>query len=233
MVQKVIQIRLVGVVLSLLIALLVVGGLLYHRTTKRLYSELDEANSRIKFYQIVVSEQVESVSETKLQLRQAKRDIELSQEQVERLKEMNVKHVLAIGELKLQVTSYRDSLTLWKDVDTTHVVGEVWTLEGEDKNVVEVPLRFGSETQWSKAVAKIDIDGNGSISYQSKEFPIDVTLGYRGFFNRSYVAAVSTPNPEVAVTQNQFQIVHKRPKVWPYVLTTTVGFVAGVWVMSK
>ncbi len=200
----------------------------YHKKYKSASQGLEQAENNMRIYAITVNELKETVYESKITMAENKRKLNLSQEQVERLKQTNIRKVHAIGELELHISSLKDSLIVYRDVDIEYE--ELDVEETVDGPMLPLPVSFSSKDEWLTQQARIGTDGLGSISFDLSPVKIDLTLGSRGLWNKSYVSAVSTNNPYASVTKNNFQLVDKRRKAWPYFVTTGIGIVFGMWV---
>ena len=204
----------------------------------------NERNEAVLYtYDIVVNDMREKVAERKLLVAETQRLLKLSRDQVERLKEQNIRNVYAIGQLKLQLQAVRDSLPLSRDsirvpveqIPASNVssTSSIWDMtadgaEQKTRPMVEVPLRFGWEDEWARSWGTVSINGLGESGFIVKDLPIDLTLGSRGVFNKSYISSVSTPSPYVAIDENNFNLVKTKNHL-PYYMAGS--FVAGMVAM--
>ena len=226
MATRTINIRIGGIVLFALMVLCAFLFWKYKRDTNQMAAQIAEQNEQLDYYTVVVGSLKEQVAEARLLVWSRKDQLMLTQAQVERLKKQNINHVNVIGQLKVTVASLQDSLMLKSGKDTVKVV-EYITESGDVNSCVPIPFDFEIQDEWMYSAAGVDATGTGWTSFLLKETPIDLTLGSRGVFKKHYVSAVSTPNPYVGFTANDFQVVQQDIKIPPIVYGTTGGFLAG------
>jgi hypothetical protein len=226
---KVWHLALLFTVVGALIAL----GIVYHlRKVDRLSDGLSEANTEIKYYKIVVGNLQESVTENKLRVVSQEKALVLSQKEIERMEAVNLRNVQTIGSLQLQISSMKDSLTLFRDtvrvpVEYIPITEDGDVIEGEgDRPMVELPFSFSTATEWSRSWAAVGTNGLGTIGFEVTKLPINITLGSRGVFRKDYVSIVTTPNPEVSVSAQNFQIV-KQERWKPIIYSGVTGLILG------
>jgi hypothetical protein len=227
------KLSLIGLLILAVLGLSVYGGIKYYLKYERAVKELNKAEVNLRIYDAVVGEQREKIYESRLVIAEVERKLEISEDQKERLKQMNIRNVKVIGQLELQISSYRDSLTIYnpREYDIEVEGGEYEMIEVEqtaDGAMLPLPASFGYQDEWVKQWAKIDTSGLGSIGFELEPFMIDLTLGSRGLWNKSYVSAASTDSPHVVISKNSFQMVDSRKKVWPYVAVGGLGVILGV-----
>jgi hypothetical protein len=181
-------------------------------------------------YSIKIDTLKEKVYETELIVVDRKKELNLSKEQLKRLAAQHIKDIKVIAELELQISALRDSLILNRGVDTVSVEEVIM---GEDTvSVVRVPFDFGWKDSWASSWGAVSVDGLGTSGFEVTSLPLDIVLGSRGVFNKSYVSAASSPNPYVCVSQNNVQLVQKKSRGVMVVTTSAViggivGFVLG------
>jgi len=226
---KTIQIRLGGVVLLALIIAIIFGVFKYRRDTQRLTSDLLSAEQQISHYTVMVDGLKEQVAEAKLWVWSKEQALVLTEAQVERLKKQNINHVTAIGKLNVRIAMLQDSLTLKRGTDTIKVV-EYVNENGERNDCVPIPFSFDHDDEWTYIYGAVDASGSGDLGFFLKETKIDLTLGSKGIFNKQSVVSVSSPNPYLMVTPEDFQVVQKGNKKAP-ILIGTGAYFAGILTM--
>lgn len=211
MTQKVIHIRIAGIILAVLAVFLVILGIKYLRDTRALRGELNETTEKVEFYEIVVDSMKETVAETKLRLVEKEKQLSLTEQQIERLEEANIQHVKVIGQLKASVSVYKDSLKV--KPDTVKVVQRV--IDSVKYNCVPLGSYWDFDDEWVYQWAGIDATGTGDIGFIMKQSPINLTIGQKGLLGRQEVVNVSTPNPYLNIYPQDVQMVIKKNKA-PY-----------------
>ena len=219
------KVGLVGLVFLAILGLSIFFSIKYHSAYKNALQSLEQAEQNIRIYGITVDDLKETVYESRIAIVETQRQLSLSRAQAERLKAQNIRKVQVIGELELSISSYRDSLLLYKKVDTVYYpVGVEQTVDGA---MLPLPVSFGSQDDWLTQQAVINERGLGSISFELEPVKLDVTLGSRGLWNKSYIAAISTDNPHVAITQNEWSMIDPKKKATPYILVGTLDIAVG------
>ena len=226
---KTIQIRLGGVVLLALIIAIIFGVFKYRRDTQRLTSDLLEAEEKVDYYTVVVGNLTEQVAEAKLWVWAKEQALVLTESQVERLRKQNIDHVAAIGRLNVRIAVLQDSLTLKRGTDTIKVV-EYVNESGERNDCVPIPFSFDFDDDWAYIYGAVDASGSGDLGFFLKETPVNITLGSKGVFQKEQVVAISSANPYLMITPQDFQIVQKGNKKAP-ILIGTGAYLAGILTM--
>ena len=145
----------------------------------------------------------------------------------ERLKKLNIRHVNAIGSLELKVAAMEDSLRVVKGTvfyDT--VVNEV--VKVDDRNLIEIPASFGFQDSWVTSWGIIHEDGMGESGFTIDRLPVEIVLGSKGFFKKTYLSQVGTSNPHVTITKQQFIVTDETKRITPILVVGGIGVIGGV-----
>jgi len=177
----------------------------------------------VSTYKIKVDSLREVVYESGVLLAAKERDLVLTKEQERRVREMHIRDVKIIGELRLSLKAYQDSLLIKKGVDTIKVV-EYITEDGVGL-AVPVGTSWSWADEWARSYAGIDSAGLGYSGFIVKPFGINLVVGSRGVFSKQYVSSVSTANPYVTIDRNSMQLVQKK-KAQPFLIGLGAGIVA-------
>lgn len=219
------KVGLAGLCFLSILGLSIFLSIKYYSAYKNALNSLEQAEANIRIYGITVDDLKEKVYESRVALVATQRQLSLSVEQVDRLKEQDIRKVQVIGELELKVSSYRDSLLLYKKGDLEWELVDIE--DTPDGPMLPLPVSFGYQDDWLTQQAIINERGLGSISFEMDSVKLDVVLGSRGLWNKSYIAAISTDNPHLAITQNQWQMIDPKKKATPYILVGTLGIAVG------
>jgi len=216
---KVWHIAALGVVIGALVTYLVIS---MSSKIDRLTRIVDETNGQVEFYKIVVGNLEEQVFESELIIREKEKLVEVTSEQMARLKAEKIRYLNAIGSLNLQVSSLKDSLSVKVPPDTIVRIVEII----DDRPMMELPAYFDYNDRWISMYAEIDTTGKGLISAALGEAPINIAMGSR-LFKRDYVTAISSPSPYLSFDKVDVQIVAPK-KLKPLLIVGGIGIGVGV-----
>jgi len=201
-----------------------------------LNSELKGARNLGIAYRGVISEYVievdslkEYVAEAELRVVEKERQLMLTIEQKERIEQLHLRNVIVVGELRLSLQAYRDSLQIKKGTDTIHVIEYV--VEGDTMEVVPVGTEWSWSDQWASAYAGIDTTGTGYIGFEVKPSTLNIALGSRGVFRKDYVSSATTLNPYLTIDKNNIQVVQQK-KAQTTIIAGSLGVAIGVLIST-
>lgn len=218
----------IGVIL-LVIAVLTIVIVKLNSEKKRWHSTSVGYEQVISEYQIEVSGLKEKVYEADLRVVKKQDDLILAYEQVERLEALNLRRVYVIGELRLSLKAYQDSLTIHRGIDTIEVVRYV-TAEGTGL-AVPVGTTWGWEDEYAESYAGINSDGTGMSGFDIKPFDLNLVLASRGIFSKDYVSILTTENPYINIDKNNIQL-HQRKKAQPFLIGLGIGVLSTIVAFS-
>jgi len=211
--KKEINIRLGWIILAILVAGLIYTSYkwsMYKRDVHALSSQLQQKNSNLHTFKIVVDGMQETITETKTLLIESNRALRNSEAYGERLRKLGIRKANMIGSLEFEVSSLKDSL---KVTSGTVIVDSIYIESGTTGGPsIELPLSFGVEDDWMVAWAEVDVNSLGTVGFKLKNTPLEITVGSRGFIRPSYVASVASSNPHLVITDQSITVVGTKKK---------------------
>jgi len=226
--EKVIKIRLAGIILFVITVLGVVGIFKVKEERDRVRMVLQDREETIERYEIEVDSLREYVTQAELWIFNKDKKLALTQAELDRIKQLNLRQVYTIGRLEMTVSALKDSLSLWRDsvrVETVYVDNPD-DPEGPSIPMIELPASFGWEDDYVRSWGLITADGYGESGFDVKSLNIDLTLGSRGWLSPDYVSVVTTDNPYINIDKNNFSVVQPK-KIRPVIVGVSVGLVTG------
>ena len=212
----------------LIVTLLLGAGVAYltstmvksHREVVRLRTGMTQCADNLRTYKVVVDGLNEQVTESKLTIVNKDAVISRMVEYSERLEAEKIRDVYAIGTLNAEISLLKDSIPLPDSITLIDYI-----CEEDSAHAIVLPFTFDFDDSFLYMWGEVDKQGLGTLGMFMKEAPINVTLGSRGVFGKDYVSAVSSPNPYVDITKNDFTLVSKKNKA-PFFVAG--GFVTGM-----
>jgi hypothetical protein len=216
---------LIGVVLSAVLGIFVWDSIKTHRDRDRLEASLEYVNGKVKFYQIIVDNLEEQVSEAKAYAVAKDKDLVLKQDQIDRLEALNIDRLNMIGRLNVHISFLKDSIEGIVPLDT--IVREVEIIN--DTPMLPLPTSFRYSDDYLHMFTDVGADGLATMGATLNPTPVEVMIGSRGVFRKDYVSAITSPSPYIEFDMQQIQIVApKKTKI--VAISGGIGFVAGVLV---
>lgn len=211
------------VVLSIIVGALVTVAMFLLVREKNMYKQAAEWRLEdIRRYEIIVDSLKHQVAEARLRIVTKENELILSAEQIAILQQEKIRNVLAIGDLRLQVSALKTQLEVKVPPDT--VVREVQIID--DTPMIELPAYFDFNDDWLSMWGNIDETGSGALGMTLQGAPVDIVLGSRGLMRKEFVSSISTPNPYVEFDMNNVQLVMPK-KTKPILIGTGLGVLTG------
>jgi len=199
-------------VLILVLALVVVsffaGRISTLKPRNAQYDEITELTEVMTVYQREINGREQTIYEKNQIIASKKEAIEAGILERDRLKALNLKSVRQITKINAEFSAYKDSIDL--EEDSVYFVDVVDVDTGETENYVELPFSWEHEDEFLFFSTGIRLNKKAWFDL-SAELPITVTLGGR---DGKQVAAVSTPNPYITVTD--FNVIRLKEEKWYY-----------------
>jgi hypothetical protein len=228
-----IEIKLYKIILVLTVLTLAVIAL-FRWSGHRHQTELDNASQalyrsekELNRYEIMVDNLAEYASEQELLVVSKDRVIKAMEEEAERLKALNIKHVRTIGELRLKIEVLAEGVP----ADTIVIYQDCQEDEG---SYAKLPLFYRYDDHFVKLTTMVGIDGLSDMNFVIKPFDMNLTLGTKkeSLFKRATeVSIVTTPNPYVDVEAMKFMVVEDNRKSPLYYYAVGAGSATGLVVL--
>ena len=210
------NIRISGILVLLLIGVIVFlwvdkSGL--KGDIAELNETLANRDTTIVHYSIEVDGLKERVSESITLVVARDRALKRTEACAERLKALNIRRVKVIGDLELQIAAMQDSLAVVNPAttDTIEVIRYVEN-RGDTLNVVEVPLEFEWSNQHARSWAAINERGFGASGFEIYNLDMNIVMGSRGWLKPQSVVSVSSTNPYLHITKQNFVVVESKSR---------------------
>lgn len=232
--KKTINIRLATLLILLLActaAYLVFKVVRYRQDVKVLNTSINSKDQAIYAYRALIGGLETTVHETEVLRLESDRALRKSRVYSDRMKALSLRRVYVIADLELKIAFLEDSMEV-VEASPSVIYPTSGTAVVEDAKpdspTISLPASFGRETDWFLTQALINEAGMGSIHFELKSPTLDLTIGRRGVFQKSYVAAVSSPNPYLTIQKQNVVLVQKKNPT-PYIIggALGLGFVAG------
>ena len=164
-------------------------------------------------YQIEVAGLKEQVYQSNLTVVSRDDDIFKLKEEKDRLKELNIKSINLIGNLKVRVSLLEDSIKPLIPAVPIEDVNEAV------KYVLPLPNKFTYKDKYVSVFTKIDKIGLAEQGFLLTDPKFNIVVGRRGngvFAKRGDVAIVTTDNPYINIQESNIVLVNKNPKPLTY-----------------
>jgi hypothetical protein len=228
-----VEIKLYQLILVLTVVILSVIAL-FKWSGHRHQLELDNASQAlyrserdVNQYEIIVDNLAEYASEQELLVVSKDRVIKAMEEETERLKALNIKHVRTIGELRLRIEVLAEGVP----ADTIVIYHDCHEDEG---SYAKLPLTYKYDDHFVELNTMISTDGLSNMNFVIKPFDMNLTLGTKkeSLFKRATeVSVVTTPNPYVDVEAMKFMVVDDNRKSPLYYYAVGAGSATGLVVI--
>jgi hypothetical protein len=190
----------------------------YQREVDMANTRLYQSDTKVKRYKVMVDSLEEDVAEKQVAIVSKQRMIRRLSQENERIKQLNVRNVKMIGELRVALHAAIDSIP---PSDTIIIIKS----KDHEGSFIKLPLDYKYSDRWVDMSAYIGMSGKADLNFSMNELPLNLVIGQKGYFRgKSDVVIASDPSPYLSVEDVKVMSVEdERRKPAHYIMVGT-GF---------